>query len=429
MAERDFASRILEECGGDDYLLIEKLLRLRSDSLANQFKTKASAILHANNRQYAPVSETITTNNHDAAAGTSVGKVDASDSDDVLHSKNRQCECDAAKETIATNKHEIVAGRSVRKILKIKRSDGLRKVVCGNSSAENNETATKESNNADIKNNETTAEESYSDYERNKKVHKIEKIAGMFESMLDHNVNPWDEMRLKNQEIAAEEIDNPNTTNSETAAEKIDNPNTKNKETAAEEFDNPDTKKNNETVDEESSFDKKIKANKKRSNKRRKKKNNNNGSISHQREVEEPGLPLEFKEKIEQMGGIEVKLVIQKKLTKTDVTRGNSRLAIPKGKIKESFLTPDEESYLDYERNNKEEKIAGMYVSLLDHNLNLWDEMILKKWKMETAELYNITEGWNELVAENKWNKDEEVEVQLWSFRRNHKLNFALVKL
>ncbi|KAL5100494.1 hypothetical protein RYX36_004821 [Vicia faba] len=139
-------------------------------------------------------------------------------------------------------------------------------------------------------------------------------------------------------------------------------------------------------------------------------------------------LPLAFKEKIEQMGGDEVKFVIEKELTNSDVTQINGRLSIPKGKIKEGFLTPAEESYLDYERN-KQEEIAGIYVSLLDHDLNLWDEMCLKKWKMETAEVYNITDGWNELVADNKLKKCQKVLVQLWSFRRNHKLYFALVKL
>ncbi|KAL5100499.1 hypothetical protein RYX36_004826 [Vicia faba] len=48
---------------------------------------------------------------------------------------------------------------------------------------------------------------------------------------------------------------------------------------------------------------------------------------------------------------------------------------------------------------------------------------------METAEVYNITDGWNELVADNKWTKRQKVLLQLWSFRRNHKLYFALFKL
>ncbi|KAL5100496.1 hypothetical protein RYX36_004823 [Vicia faba] len=48
---------------------------------------------------------------------------------------------------------------------------------------------------------------------------------------------------------------------------------------------------------------------------------------------------------------------------------------------------------------------------------------------METTDVYNITDGWNELVSDNKWKKGQKMLVQLWSFRRNHKLYFALIKL
>ncbi|XP_058746736.1 B3 domain-containing protein At2g32645-like [Vicia villosa] len=149
-------------------------------------------------------------------------------------------------------------------------------------------------------------------------------------------------------------------------------------------------------------------------------------------EEEKPDLPLAFKEMIEHMEGRDVKLVIQKQLTKSDLTQNNGRLSIPKARVIESFLTTYEKSYLDYERNRKGEKkdkIPSMIVSMLDPNLNLWEDLCLKKWKMETTEIYNIACGWNDLVKDNKWKKDQKIKVQLWSFRRNFKLHFALVKL
>ncbi|CAI8586358.1 unnamed protein product [Vicia faba] len=88
---------------------------------------------------------------------------------------------------------------------------------------------------------------------------------------------------------------------------------------------------------------KKTKTNRERSNKPSKKLKKKTSNKAE--------LPLAFKEKIEQMGGDEVKFVIEKELTNSDVTQNNGRLSIPKGKINESFLTPAEESYLDYERN------------------------------------------------------------------------------
>ncbi|KAL5100505.1 hypothetical protein RYX36_004832 [Vicia faba] len=55
------------------------------------------------------------------------------------------------------------------------------------------------------------------------------------------------------------------------------------------------------------------------------------------------------------MGADEVKFMIEKELTNNDVTQTNGRLSIPKEKIKEGFLTPTEESYLDYEQNEKDD--------------------------------------------------------------------------
>ncbi|GAU40009.1 hypothetical protein TSUD_258010 [Trifolium subterraneum] len=145
---------------------------------------------------------------------------------------------------------------------------------------------------------------------------------------------------------------------------------------------------------------------------------------------EQPDLPLAFREKIEQMEGNDVKLVIQKRLTMTDVTRNNGRLSIPIGKKieKSSLLTQEEGMYLDYVPQKKgTRKLDGMSVSMLDTNLKLWDDMCFKKWKMGKSEVYNITGGWFKLVVENHLEPDQK--IQLWSFKRDNHLNFALVKL
>lgn len=199
-------------------------------------------------------------------------------------------------------------------------------------------------------------------------------------------------------------------------------------------------RRNNDAILEKPSFvedSKKIKKRKSKNGKSRKlskklKNGYDNDNVDHPMEEERPELPLAFKEIIGHMKGSDVKLVIQKQLTKSDLTQNNGRLSIPKGRVIESFLTPTEESCLDYVRKRKGEeknKIGSMVVSMLDHNLNLWDDMCLKKWKMETTEVYNITCGWNELVKDNHWENDQKIKVQLWSFRRNLNLNFALVKL
>jgi hypothetical protein len=146
---------------------------------------------------------------------------------------------------------------------------------------------------------------------------------------------------------------------------------------------------------------------------------------------EQPDLPLAFKERIEKLKGIDVKLVIQKKLTMTDVTRNHGRLSVPIGQIKieeSSLLTQEEGMSLDYvPQKNGSKKLDGMSVSMLDPNLKLWDKMCFKKWKMGKSEVYNITGGWYKLVEENHLKEDQK--IQLWSFKRDNHLNFALVKL
>jgi hypothetical protein len=140
-------------------------------------------------------------------------------------------------------------------------------------------------------------------------------------------------------------------------------------------------------------------------------------SVSPNMEQEQPSLPLAFKEKIEQMNGVDVNLVIQKELTMSDVKGDNNRFNIPIDKmIEESILlTP------------LERLSFNISVSMLDHNLRIWDNMYLKKWKLGKSEVYNITGGWYKLVVENDLKKSQK--IQLWSFRCNNRLNFALVKL
>lgn len=193
-------------------------------------------------------------------------------------------------------------------------------------------------------------------------------------------------------------------------------------------FGNPDTK-NNEGAHEGSSSNEGSK----KEIKKRKDKNERSSKPSKKRknqvQEEKPELPLVFKEKMEQMGGCEVKLVIQKELTMSDVDKDQSRLSIPIGKIEENFLTPTEELSLDYVPQKKKgrKKIVGMHVSVLDPNLILYKDMCFKKWKMVTGEVYIITNKWNELVAENRFKAKKK--VQLWSFRCRGELYFALVKL
>jgi hypothetical protein len=160
-----------------------------------------------------------------------------------------------------------------------------------------------------------------------------------------------------------------------------------------------------------------------RSNKPWKKRKINNDQIQEER----PELPLAFKEKIEELKGSDVMLVIQKELTKTDMKKNNGRLSIPvKQVINEKFLEPNEKSFLHYRKEGRKRRI-GISVSVLDPSLELWERMSIKKWRMVNSDTYNITDDWYKLVEKN--NLKEGQKVQVWSFRRHRQLCFALVKL
>ncbi|KAF7150150.1 hypothetical protein RHSIM_Rhsim02G0212100 [Rhododendron simsii] len=134
-----------------------------------------------------------------------------------------------------------------------------------------------------------------------------------------------------------------------------------------------------------------------------------------------PDLPAEFKERIRNLGGTEATLVLQKELTPTDMSLGHRRLSLPWGKLKDKkFL---DKVFLATRRNGKD--VAKMAARLIAEN-GMEHEIDIRRWNMSKG-IYNVVEGWNEVVDEHKL--CEKLVVQLWSFRVEGNLWFALVKL
>nr|POE67141.1 putative b3 domain-containing protein [Quercus suber] len=127
-----------------------------------------------------------------------------------------------------------------------------------------------------------------------------------------------------------------------------------------------------------------------------------------------PDLPQEFQEKIKDMGGRDKLLVIQKKLFKTDITKGNNRFSIPLRQIvRADFLTEEEKELL-----RARHKIE---VQFIDPMLKIGD-IVLAQWDMpkdtgNTSSTYVLISTWNEVQESNGLNIDDV--VQLWSFRVN----------
>ncbi|KAI4387265.1 hypothetical protein MLD38_005109 [Melastoma candidum] len=140
---------------------------------------------------------------------------------------------------------------------------------------------------------------------------------------------------------------------------------------------------------------------------------------------EECGMPVGevpgwLEAMVRELGGSEVRLVVQKKLFESDVTSGQSRFSIPMGKIVQSFLTGGESALLD--NGHKIE------VSLIQP-CGKTSELLLGKWRLTSSSSYVLTKNWTSVWKEPRNCLEKGMEVQLWSYRIKGKLCFWLVNM
>ncbi|KAL6541313.1 hypothetical protein OROHE_011021 [Orobanche hederae] len=131
----------------------------------------------------------------------------------------------------------------------------------------------------------------------------------------------------------------------------------------------------------------------------------------------EPVLPETFKNRIVEIRGRleSLVLVIEKDLFLTDVSTSQARLSVPYRQVKNKFLSSYEEAELASER--------GIPVAVVQPCLKE-RRMTFKSWKKNS--MYVLINGWNNVCREN--GLKARILIQLWSFRRNSELCFALVK-
>ncbi|KAL5785462.1 hypothetical protein ACOSQ2_007854 [Xanthoceras sorbifolium] len=133
-------------------------------------------------------------------------------------------------------------------------------------------------------------------------------------------------------------------------------------------------------------------------------------------------LPQKFKDRIERLNGTNIMLVSQKRLTCTDLDPHQGRLSVPKGQaLTHDFLSEEEMGQADLKE--------GLRCSLIQPCLEETTDIGLRKWKMNKTFSYTLIRRWNS-VAENQRNRLEIGGwMQLWCFRVDSKLWFALVNL
>ncbi|KAM0024038.1 putative transcription factor B3-Domain family [Helianthus debilis subsp. tardiflorus] len=127
---------------------------------------------------------------------------------------------------------------------------------------------------------------------------------------------------------------------------------------------------------------------------------------------------MEIEDFIRSIGGSEVKLVIEKMLTKSDCEKSQGRLLIPTLQVKNhGFLWMDEEDKL----GNKE----SISVEVFDPERRKLT-LNLVQWKM-TKKTYALKTNWKKLVITN--GLKESMVIRVLSFRLDQKLCFAVVRV
>nr|GEX94658.1 hypothetical protein [Tanacetum cinerariifolium] len=122
----------------------------------------------------------------------------------------------------------------------------------------------------------------------------------------------------------------------------------------------------------------------------------------------------------ETIKGSDIKLVIQKLLYMSDLRKNQNKLNMRINQLEtKDFLTNKEKTNL--------ESGTEIVVPLLGLTLRMYAEPIkLKIWPMGRTNNYVLMKKWNNFIVENKDYLKQLSTIQLWSFRVDQQLCFAL---
>ncbi|KAL5845513.1 hypothetical protein ACOSQ4_011471 [Xanthoceras sorbifolium] len=130
--------------------------------------------------------------------------------------------------------------------------------------------------------------------------------------------------------------------------------------------------------------------------------------------------PLAIRDIIESLNGTDLKFLIKKHITKTDLNPRENRLLMPEKLMQEEFLTEEEKKILKQGR--------GLGVTVIEPCFEITTNLQLKEWIMGKRLYFALIGNWSS-IAENKKNHLEPgCMVKFWSFRKDSNLYFVLVK-
>ncbi|RHN53426.1 putative transcription factor B3-Domain family [Medicago truncatula] len=128
-----------------------------------------------------------------------------------------------------------------------------------------------------------------------------------------------------------------------------------------------------------------------------------------------PILPIHVENKIKEFNGTDIKNIMCKKLSASDLRDDQNRLLMPLKEVKVDFLTD-----IEKDESNKQD---GLEVTVLDPSFREFT-MSLRKWSMGTNKYYSLLRGWKTVVSKNSFKKGKKLNI--WTFRVNDKLHFVL---
>lgn len=133
-------------------------------------------------------------------------------------------------------------------------------------------------------------------------------------------------------------------------------------------------------------------------------------------------LSVEMRNLIESMGGTDMRLVIQKHLYVTDLKGHHDRMTLPRNQVITKFLEEQEERELFSYGGSLPLKVIE---PCLDES-----DLRLGEWKMRNTTSYVIRSGWHNKVVKKPANRLTEGQlIQVWSFRVQGGLRFAIIRL
>ncbi|MBA0631403.1 hypothetical protein Godav_000281 [Gossypium davidsonii] len=135
-----------------------------------------------------------------------------------------------------------------------------------------------------------------------------------------------------------------------------------------------------------------------------------------------PDMPQVFQDCIRDLGGSEIKLVIQKFLQVSDLRSQQNRLSMSLKQIRSLFVNEDEDRMLNAKRQ--------MAVILVEPCLSV-STVNLAKWSIGSSMSYIINGDYSKVLKNNRDSLKPNAVVQIWSFRiqPNSQLGFALIKV